>query len=361
MPSPDFAAIDEAMRIAQSPMAPHPQRPPHVAIRGYDEMRKAEKHHAKSGHVPGIKFDGGLIATDGHGRTDDVPLDVPSGSFVLPADIVSAIGQGNTFAGARAIQEVTADAPYHADAGAYGSGEMPIKHGGGPGGPPAIPAAPPPYPNAGKPGGMMAEPRYASGGKVAGRPVHTEAAGLMIVAGGQSPRVLFIRRSARGAAGGLWAFPGGHIEPGETPMQAAVRETDEETGFDLNSAAIPWTHRVSDGVSFTTFAAAIDAPFRPMLNREHTDWRWAPPKAPPRPLHPGCDVALRKLAGEDLSNPQRVPIIAAGGEFVLTPDEVRWFGDGDLERGYRWLEQFVVGTRRHLRRTLGKLKPPKND
>lgn len=27
-----------------------------------------------------------------------------------------------------------------------------------------------------------------------------------------------------------WAFPGGHIEPGETPAQAAARETLEETG-----------------------------------------------------------------------------------------------------------------------------------
>lgn len=30
---------------------------------------------------------------------------------------------------------------------------------------------------------------------------------------------------------GLWVFPGGHVEPGETPIQAAVREVEEETCY----------------------------------------------------------------------------------------------------------------------------------
>lgn len=40
--------------------------------------------------------------------------------------------------------------------------------------------------------------------------------------------VVFIRHPARG-----WEMPGGTIEPGESPIQAAVREFREETGFDL--------------------------------------------------------------------------------------------------------------------------------
>lgn len=30
---------------------------------------------------------------------------------------------------------------------------------------------------------------------------------------------------------GLWVIPGGHVEPGETPVQAAVREVEEETCY----------------------------------------------------------------------------------------------------------------------------------
>lgn len=43
---------------------------------------------------------------------------------------------------------------------------------------------------------------------------------------------LFIqRRPDNGLLGGLWEFPGGKIEPGESPEQAAVREVAEETGL----------------------------------------------------------------------------------------------------------------------------------
>lgn len=36
---------------------------------------------------------------------------------------------------------------------------------------------------------------------------------------------------ARHGAGDIWAFPGGAVEPGETPADAAMRETWEETGL----------------------------------------------------------------------------------------------------------------------------------
>ncbi len=34
----------------------------------------------------------------------------------------------------------------------------------------------------------------------------------------------------------MWSLPGGAIEPGETPAEAAVRETHEETGYQCELA-----------------------------------------------------------------------------------------------------------------------------
>jgi 8-oxo-dGTP diphosphatase len=42
-------------------------------------------------------------------------------------------------------------------------------------------------------------------------------------------KLLMVRQTYRGQS--FWTFPGGAIEPGETPEGAAVREVQEETGL----------------------------------------------------------------------------------------------------------------------------------
>jgi hypothetical protein len=56
-----------------------------------------------------------------------------------------------------------------------------------------------------------------------------------------------------------------------------------------------------------------------------------------------------------------VPVVVAGGEYVLTPDEVRFAGDGDMETGHRVLDEFVKRMRRETINTLKKLPGPKRD
>ena len=64
-------------------------------------------------------------------------------------------------------------------------------------------------------------------------------------------------------------------------------------------------------------------------------------------------------AGGGVGEP--VPIVAAGGEYVLSPDEVIWAGKGDLDAGHRALDNWITGTRKELIKTLQKLPPPKTD
>ena len=48
----------------------------------------------------------GPLHSDVAGRTDHLPISVPSGSYVIPADIVSALGEGNTMAGFRDLNDM---------------------------------------------------------------------------------------------------------------------------------------------------------------------------------------------------------------------------------------------------------------
>ena len=45
-------------------------------------------------------------------------------------------------------------------------------------------------------------------------------------------RVLLAQRPEGKSMAGLWEFPGGKVEPGETPEHALIRELHEEIGID---------------------------------------------------------------------------------------------------------------------------------
>ena len=60
-----------------------------------------------------------------------------------------------------------------------------------------------------------------------------------LYASSDGPRVLLTRRSELlNSHKGQIAFPGGRLEPGETSLQAALRETREEIGLDASDASI---------------------------------------------------------------------------------------------------------------------------
>jgi 8-oxo-dGTP diphosphatase len=51
-------------------------------------------------------------------------------------------------------------------------------------------------------------------------------------------RVLLARRPEGKKMAGLWEFPGGKLNPGETPEQALIRELKEELGIDVTAACL---------------------------------------------------------------------------------------------------------------------------
>lgn len=135
------------------------------------------------------------------------------------------------------------------------------------------------------------------------------AAGILYMA--RDGRVLLVQRSAEGDHAGEWGTPGGKIEPGETPAQAAIREAQEEVGADPALAGDPdklrqWTRRQADGVDWTAFLVPVDEPFEPTLNGEHTDARWTHPSDAPEPLHPGAAVTLARIDMDELGVAQAV-------------------------------------------------------
>ena len=109
--------------------------------------------------------------------------------------------------------------------------------------------------------------------------------------------VLMAQRPAHKHLGGKWEFPGGKVEPGETPEAALHRELDEELGcsVEIIRPLLPHTHAYATvTVHLMPFVTRL-LPFSGEIRaREHAALRWVP---------------AGELAGLDLPEADR-PIIA---------------------------------------------------
>ncbi|ASK86994.1 (deoxy)nucleoside triphosphate pyrophosphohydrolase [Sphingorhabdus sp. SMR4y] len=64
----------------------------------------------------------------------------------------------------------------------------------------------------------------------------------------QNGRILVQKRPAGKPMAGLWEFPGGKVEIGETPEAALVRELKEELGIDVDEADLEPVTFASDAL-----------------------------------------------------------------------------------------------------------------
>lgn len=91
-------------------------------------------------------------------------------------------------------------------------------------------------------------------------------------------KILCAQRGDRGSLAGMWEFPGGKIEPGESARHALVREITEELECQVNVGREITTtvHEYDFGiVSLTTFYCELVGG-EPVLT-EHAAVQWLPP------------------------------------------------------------------------------------
>ncbi len=111
-------------------------------------------------------------------------------------------------------------------------------------------------------------------------------------------RILLTQRPEGKSLAGLWEFPGGKVEPGETPEIALIRELQEELGIDT------WQSCLSP----LTFASHSYADFHLLMPLfACRKWQGTP--------HPREGQALKWVRVQDLKSypmpPADVPLIAA--------------------------------------------------
>lgn len=211
---------------------------------------------------------GGLIDSDIPGRTDKIPMKVPPGSYVLPADIPSALGQGNTKAGSEVLKKMFTSGPYG--------------------------LAPP---------------------KVHGQQFHF-------------PSHFSIQLPHHKAQGGK-------VE--EEPVKKS--KTKVHYGEADTASRRCGTCKYAYGPTGQRHCWLVEG----MIKPDDVCNLW----------EGGVE---RKAEGGATDH---VPIITAGGEWIIHPDVVKHVGEGDMKQGHSLLDKFVMHTRKQHIKTLKGLKGPK--
>ena len=387
-----------SQNITEMVRAGHPQKQAVAAA-----LRTARAH--------GGKVHKGAIHSSVAGRTDHLPMHVASGSYVIPADIISAMGEGNSMAGFKVAQnifsrhtrDITKGTPYGESGLPYSKaegGRLGYYDGG----------------DTTKSGAQLKsghQSNMAAGtanqiSKAADRPqpgpsvrqtsgassVHTSSrppARPAAAAPAQAERYTGVWDMINGGGKGAGyknigdMFDGGGMGASGKKNSLGDVLTGHTNGY--NS----WIDRINGGGKggslFNPAPSGAAAPAPAAGTAAAPEGTWLNRNAGLVGGGIGLLTPFGPIAGATVGNffkkddqgqskfnkftsnlgfadggaTDGVPIVAAGGEYVIPPEDVIHIGGGDLDHGHKVLDAFVKKMRQKTIKTLQNLPGPKKD
>lgn len=115
------------------------------------------------------------------------------------------------------------------------------------------------------------------------KPLRLVVAALILRAAGDVREVLICQRKPDQPMSLKWEFPGGKIEPGESPEDALARELDEELGITaiIGRRIARIRHKYRNGGIIDLQFFQVDEFSGKLENRIFNDMRWSPMTALP--------------------------------------------------------------------------------
>ncbi len=95
---------------------------------------------------------------------------------------------------------------------------------------------------------------------------------IILVVNGDGQMLLLQRHASAKFAPRQWGFPGGKIEEGETALEAALRETEEETTLIVKDPQPLGQFSAVEAYLGEEYTGTVEIDF------EHTDWVWVAPE-----------------------------------------------------------------------------------